>query len=81
MSCWLIQLKACDFLFLHHAPHKVPVHKIQYYFTLFANELMNHCCLIWTQNVTVLLHFVLMLYIPQFAVQAEPTICLAVSQM
>jgi len=73
--------KACDFRFLHHAPHKAQVHKIQYYFTLCVSELMNHSSLIWTQNATVLLHFVLMLYIPQFAVQAAPTVCLEMSQM
>jgi len=36
-------------LFLHHAPHKVQIHKIQYYFVLCVIELMNHSCLIWTQ--------------------------------
>jgi len=32
-------------------------------------------------NATVLLHFVLIVFIPQFAVQAEPTIFLEMSQM
>jgi len=54
------KVNTCDFLFLHHAPFMVPVHKIQYYFTLCVSELMNRSCRIWTQNTTVLLHFVLM---------------------
>jgi len=36
-------------LFLHRAPHTVPVHKIQSYFAICVVEFVNHCYCTWMQ--------------------------------
>jgi len=36
-------------LLLHHAPHTVPVHKIQSYFVICVLEFVNHCYCKWMQ--------------------------------